>query len=197
MEMNQILFYIRILVVYIIINTLFVQCSTKMEIVVVESWGDEMPKIVNEFYDLQDSTFIQYKYYENGSVQMSLNFRLGKLHGDCFTYSNSGVISEKFEYWEGKLNNCALAWYENGKLKSIAFFDKGRVIERANYFPNSQIIGELEYDFNGELQKGVYYHPNGNIRSCGEWNKNRKEGIWQRFSKEGFLIDEKNYTISN
>ncbi len=74
-------------------------------------------------------------------------------------------------------------------LKNVVGYYKridGKNYEGAEYYPNGQIIGKLNYIkpgvFDGEAK---YFYPNGQIKSIGNWKGFKKIGTWKNYKTNG------------
>lgn len=179
----------------IIFSIFFFNSCKKEEVIHKEFWENGELKTVYKFQDLKDSTYQKEVYFPSGALKEKLRFVDGLRDDSSFSYYESGEKFGLLIYKDGLLNGCAYSWYEDGSLKSIFHFNNHRIVDRANYFPNGQIMNDLEYGSDGFLNHGIYYFENGNIRSCGWWNHNEKIGIWQNYDENGFLIKEVDYSL--
>ncbi len=80
------------------------------------------------------------KYYSNGQVRVTGNYRKGERHGVWVSWYKSGTKKSETTFKRGKKNGPTRTWYKNGKLRYKGWFDEG------------QRTGTWEfYDENGKL----------------------------------------------
>lgn len=83
----------------------------------------------------------QHEYYEDGNLMKTGALKNGVPEGDWITYYRSGIIWNKSEFQNGKLNDTIVAYYENGNVKYIGLFNEGVKTGKWQLFSED---GELE-----------------------------------------------------
>jgi antitoxin component YwqK of YwqJK toxin-antitoxin module len=84
--------------------------------------------------------------------------------------------------------------YLNENIMYDGFFkDDHPVNEFRRYYENKILKSLLIYSSDGTEVVATIYHPNGNISSKGKYINQMKEGKWQFFSINGYLIAEEYY----
>lgn len=139
-----------------------------------------------------DSTFTRIEFYETGDLMTWTQFKQGELNGVVMGFYPSGVLGSYMEYTNGSYDGWVREYYESGVLKSEFQYQKNFTISGANYFDNSQIIGDLVFE-NGRLKSGVFYHRNGKKRSEGAFRYDRRVGPWREYDSTGVLTKSIDY----
>lgn len=104
-------------------------------------------------------------YYKDGKVQMEAYSTVNKPNEEEFDgvvvyYHNNGVIFQKANYKNGKLEGVRKVFYESGQLKQ-------------------------EGKYSNHKREGVWktFYKNGKIETKGKYRSNEKIGIWKTFYK--------------
>jgi hypothetical protein len=63
------------------------------------------------------------------------------------------------------------------------------------WYPNGQLVVEEKFVEGRWHGKTVGYHPNGQIRFCGEYAAGKRVGIWRRYKEDGSLESETNHDL--
>ena len=138
-------------------------------------WLEHFPKeekfdydIINYENGLKQGVFKAYR--KDSTLYMKGNFVDDKLHGEHYTYYQTGQLKIKTHYLRGK---------ENGK--------------RIVYNKDGSKYSETEYLDNLRNGNYILYYSNGNIQLKGEYTMGKKTGIWKKFSKSGEIIETNQY----
>lgn len=71
-------------------------------------------------------------YNEDGSLSAEVSFKNDYQDGEAIFY-NKGIITEKSNWKQGKLNGDAVEYYENGKIKRLTKWMNGSKISESIY----------------------------------------------------------------
>lgn len=113
------------------------------------------------------------EYYENGNIKRIYYKQNNLLHGKVL------------EYYE-----------ERNKMKSIKYFNHGKLIDSAIYFNR---VGKIEQiDFYKKASDTIYvkYFENGILNSEGNFHNNKKINIWKHYHENGYLKSKFEYIDS-
>jgi len=146
---------------------------------------------LNYKYDQKDGTKILYN--QDGSIENSIDFKNGKIHGSYKSYSNkNGELLFEIKYNESV--PCDLSIYTSDKENIIYDGDlkngTGKFIEyffSENKKNISSITNYVNYKLNGQVQ---FYSVNGELNIRGQYKEGFLIGMWE------FEIDnpEKKYS---
>ena len=167
-------------------------CQKTSTVVVVERWPDGTNKTIHEYYDREDSTFIEFGFYQDGGKMHIREFDEGRQEGLFIAYHNNGTRKSLTTFVNGKVHGDFTGWYESGEVYTRRTFEHGVMTSLANYYRNGQIIGEVIVE-NGEITSGVYYHQNGAKRSEGKIKNGQRSGTWKTYDQEGNLEEVLEY----
>jgi len=153
------------------------------------------------------------EFYESGSVKSEITYEHGVIDGYLKEYSKEGKITKSERYLNGELvvvstdtvTNEAKAeiktqYYDSGKIKDSGSFTEKNIpigIHR-EYNEDGTIKNSVTYDELGiklsdgieneegiKTGKWIYYYPNGQVASTGEYKNNKKSGVWKYFYENG------------
>lgn len=180
------------------------------------------------------------EFYPTGVLKNEVNYSDDKMNGYLKEYSTKGSLSNTTKYVNGIIQDNApeLAkldvktnYFETGAVKFTAtykdgvaegihreFSPEGKVISAKvyvggiltgegildtagrqqgfwkEYHPNGQLRSEGEYLNSKRIGEWVFYHPNGKIEQKGKYDKKGKaQGAWKWFYDTGNLLREENY----
>jgi len=148
------------------------------------------------------------RYYENGFLMIEANFRNGEPHGTFREYYennnmmaeevyNSGqlIIQKRFDR-NGKLNDVARRYYQNGQIRIEAGFREGKPegitreyhengsLMAEEYYRNGTLISNKGYDKSGTLMVSLKeFYDNGHMRNETDFT----EGIYKEYYKSGAI----------
>ena len=149
--------------------------------------------------------------YLNGAIQISQNYRDGKMHGKFLEFSENGLIESSGSY-NNNLPDSKWEWFDSdNKTQRVINYTKGSKdgnfkIYNGNdlyltgeysqdkrhktwkwHRPNNSLDSLANYTFgnlNGEFKT---WHANGQLKTTGFFYKNKLNGVWSWFSEEGQL----------
>jgi len=138
-------------------------------------------------------------YHENGELNITGTYKLGKLDGERKSYWNNGVLKEKNYYVSGEVvgdsfeynrsgqllfvkpngpNGPYSKYYDNGKTKEIGIRKGWKYIISESYYED----GQLKFKRNIDKNFTEEFYPNGDLKRKGDelnfikYNKNQKVG---------------------
>ncbi len=180
------------------------------------------------------------EFYPSGVLKNEANYSDDKINGYLKEYSGSGSLINTTKYINGviQLNAPELAkldvrteYFEGGMVKFTGtykdgvsegihreFSPEGKVLNAKvyvggvltgegildtigrqqgvwkEYHPNGQIKSQGEYVNSKRIGEWVFYHPNGKVEQKGKYDKKGKaQGVWKWFYESGNLLREENY----
>ena len=146
---------------------------------------------LNQFDANGKRTGVWKKFYDNGKIRYSGEFKNGKEIGVFkfykITSSSQPVIVKKYT------NDTASVKFYNelGRLKSEGkMIGKNRIGKWIYYFSNGKLFSEEEYK-EGKLHGVVKnYYPNGNVTQETTYLNGQKHGVSKTFSDTKILIED-------
>lgn len=180
------------------------------------------------------------QFYPTGMLKTEVNYTDDKMNGYLKEYSPKGSLSNTTKYVNGILQNnvpelakldVKTGYYETGAVKFTATYKDGvaegihrefspegnvtnakvyvegvltgeGILDTAGrqqghwkeYHPNGQLKSEGEYLNSKRIGEWVFYHPNGKIEQKGKYDKKgRAQGAWKWFYESGNILREENY----
>lgn len=110
-------------------------------------------------YDDDAKTFYENEatwYYQNGNIQQKRFYYNNKIHGKNTFYYDNGVKSEEVNYDHGVLNGEYKQWYKTGKLKLLAIYNNGKLLnDKCTEFDENG-LGALVYNENFNANKEAW-----------------------------------------
>jgi antitoxin component YwqK of YwqJK toxin-antitoxin module len=107
----------------------------------------------------------------------------------------NGIQSISYIDKQGEFDGEFNAFYENGQLKILSFFNHGIQISRnEGWYENGQIRWKVFYNLKGEDEGGCYeWFPRGQIKSEGNYKAGVKIASWKYWDEKGILLKEEIY----
>jgi len=159
------------------------------------------------------------RYYPSGQIEMSCNYRDGKLDGPIvFYYESNGRISRTANFKNGIIEGDENSFYEDGNLKSTlvhsqdgafvsvtAYYKSGMPYYEMKRLPGQKYLTTTFYYENGavsEIAKSnklipvedyVSYYEDGTIKKIGQYSNGELSGTWRFYDRDGNLQREINY----
>lgn len=107
-------------------------------------------------------------------------------------FSNDSTV--RYETYRLDSSSIAFASYRSDTLLAIVVRINGIDTSIAEYYPNGQIKGDINFLENGRLDgPAIYYHPNGRIKSIGQFKNGKWWGKWKNFDESGNLLEYEYY----
>ena len=113
-----------------------------------------------KYYHKNSDQLLRVEYYDNNGLQQ----------GELLVYYEDGIIAEKSNYKDDKLEGKSVWYNEKGIPVKEFIFENDELHGVSKFYSN---VGEL-------IVEGIY-------------RRGRKHGIW-KYYKEGKLIEEKDFT---
>lgn len=145
---------------------------------------------------LTSCTKTKTEYFEDGSLQSVVQYRLGKETGTCKYYfiNPPHPLKMTVEMKNGKREGSLVKYYINGKLELRCMYhddlEEG-VEERCSIFGGK--ISDITYLHGKKHGKYVYYHDNGEIQEEGSFYEDLFDGHWAYYDERGVLVGEGDY----
>ena len=136
--------------------------------------NDELEEIEHE--KIMDGEFTE--YLENRDISSVLNYKNGKLHGECVSYYDGipgigyGLVFCKGEYSNGKRHGEFVWVNEDGTIKEIKEYDDGKLVNEIPDISKSNNKQKIYLGGWGKYELGYY-------------KDRKKTGLWTRYYKDG------------
>ena len=89
-------------------------------------------------------------------------------------------------------------FYDSGNLKELHISASGKQNKIVYYYDNAKSNIKMEKFLKPDYDSLIYYYENGNIFKKGTEDKdNQRFGIWNYYTKEGYLSNSREYFIVN
>lgn len=117
------------------------------------------------------------QWYENGQIDKEVQYINNMASGPWNTWYVNGQVKESGAYHEGYKKGIWNTWYENGQLQSVGEY----------HTVSDQYIDE-------DWKQGLWseWDQNGNL-STGNYQNNRRIGVWRIYDINGNLINTHTY----
>lgn len=175
----------------------FTRCQDMLQVndnvVIIEAWTKDQPKIVYDFKRKTDSTYTYREYYYDGTLKTEKFYNKGTIDGTMYEYHENGAKSGEFFFNNGVRDGVHRKWYDTGELKARAASKNGKLLSMDQYFLNGQKTADLTFE-DGKVVYGTYYFQTGQVRSTGAWKNAAKVGIWKIYDVMGNFVEEQNFS---
>lgn len=136
------------------------------------------------------------KYFENGKISETVNYKDGKQNGTRTIYFQSGNVNIIENYSNGLFEGKYLTFNENGSKDSEGQYKKNSMTGLWKfYFENPKNVVKEEVTFEKNMENGPFkeYHTNGKIYAEGVYKNEAEEGIVKIFDTLGVHIKDVYY----
>lgn len=134
-------------------------------------------------------------FYNTGSLSAKENFDNGKLTGLAKTYATDERLSSVLNYVNDTISG-VYENYEHGGLSNVYHYKSGQLNgPNKSFYPDGSISKENFY-INGQLYKSIRYWQNGNANLV-SWYVNDSAIKLENYSPDGKKLNEINYTNKN
>jgi S1-C subfamily serine protease len=114
-------------------------------------------------------------YFQNGRLSRVCDFSLtNRIQGNDIYYFENGIKSSEIYYEQGMMNGMYQQWYKTGKLKIVAYYEKGWLVDNKYIEYDENGLGALVYNENFVMNK-ERWEINGELYSSQINNKNQLE----------------------
>ena len=104
-----------------------------------------------------------YAFYENGIVKEEGNYEKGYRNGIWKSYHEKGQLSERVNYWYGKLAGPYTSFWENGKPKAQGkYSNNNKVGSWEIYYSDAKLALREIFGEDGKLTDQTYFDKEGN-----------------------------------
>jgi len=124
-------------------------------------------------------------YYPNGNVWREESYLNGLEDGLSVEYDSSGVELAKGEYIEG-FKEGYWVFLSGDHREQGEFFEGERNGVWKHFYlkPEEELRFEGKYENGREIEKHIFYYPNGAVKRRGNYNGGIKIGIWEYFKED-------------
>lgn len=123
-------------------------------------------------------------YYETGELSAKTNFENGKPQGQSLTFQKV-----THEYVEGVLNGMRLIYHTNGLIQRETMFENRVSVGEEKVYHSNGNISQINQYVNGKLE-GIQeiYHWNGYLQYRIPHINGKREGILEEYNPKGEII---------
>ena len=129
-------------------------------------------------------------------------------NGEFITYFDNGQINLKLNFKDGKKDGEQLSYYEYGQLKSISnlkegiydgeqidYYENGKIAAKGNLKDGKDESAWLYYNENGQLKEGkhFYYYSDDSLKSEYNYKEGRIDGEHISYLENGQVEFKSNY----
>ncbi len=109
---------------------------------------------------------------------------------ESFTeFHKNGEIAFQGSKTEGKLVGEHASFYEDGRLKSVARYNSGYLIQKKEYYNTGELHNTSYFIDGTEFFKIFYYYKNGQLQKEGKIDRSGLEsGEWLYYSEDNQLL---------
>ena len=158
---------------------------------------DQIDKIIsntaNTVSDKSDSnpenisTGLREKFYPNGKIKSSINYKDGIKHGTAKNYYDNGNLKLSMTYDNGKKTGKSSYYYEDGQLYRESFYINDQLDGLRKVFKNGKLKSEIPYR-KGHPGKGIKeYLLNGKLKT--KYPKILVKPIDKRLIDGSYILD--------
>jgi len=128
------------------------------------------------------------------AVEFSKDYVNGILHGSEKSYYKSGKLKSLGYFNKGKVNGVVTGYYEDGGIQVRAFFNNGLKQGRVIYY-YSNGNRQIERFFDNDVLDGTHkvWYENGNLMKSIPYKQGLVHGIVKTYYEEGGVFEEVKY----
>lgn len=131
-------------------------------------------------------------YYPDGNVQSSIQYRMGKENGkSVYYYDVPNTVEIEMEMKKGKRHGDFNRYFENGLLDTHCTYvnDSIEGVE-TNYLANGSKAQEFTYVRGVKNGPHKGYHVTGELKVEGSFKDNLFDGDWKYYDERGVIVGE-------
>lgn len=105
------------------------------------------------------------KYYENGQLELEIEYENGQKHGYERSYYENGRLKSEHTYANGLTEGTYKFYYENGKIEMKGTYHNNKIhgfVE--NYYETGTVLSVFYYKEGIRVGVGKQFHPNGDLQ---------------------------------
>lgn len=133
------------------------------------------------------------RYHKNGAVRQTGTYTNGKENGEVKIMDESGNIALIIQTKDGNINGKYTSFYGNGDVYYYQYFTNGKQDGKFEvFYPNKTLMKKGEYkddEYDGEIS---YYYENGAKRSIENYSNKKQNGIQTEWYADGKIKCEYN-----
>ena len=95
-------------------------------------------------------------YFQNGKIEQKRYYLNNNINGKNTFYFDNGQIAQELNYKHGVYDGLHQQWYKTGKQKTIAYYERGSLIENKYVEYDENGLGAVVYNENFRLNKGIW-----------------------------------------
>lgn len=142
---------------------------------------------------LTSCTRTKNEYFEDGSLQSSIQYRFGKETGVSKYYFINAPHPLKImmEMKDGKRNGDFVKYFINGKVETRCTYkdDLEEGLEE-NFSIYGYKVSDIHFLHGKKHGPIVYYHANGEIKEQGSFAEDMFDGHWTYYDERGVMVGE-------
>ena len=140
-------------------------------------------------------------YHENGKVRSKIQFHNGVLVRTMYCYDESGQLTFRGNYIDGKLNGHSCTYF-NGLPYNISYFVNDKKSGKSIFFDNNRNCVAIEvYDNGIKSGPAKFYNTGGNLIKEMQYIDDKIEGRVQYYDQNGkeifYEIFKNNIKVEN
>ena len=131
-------------------------------------------------------------YYPDGHVLSSIQYRFGKENGKTiYYYDNPNTVEIEMEMKNGKRHGEFNRYYENGCIDTHCYYENDSIegVE-TNYTANGEKAQEFTYVRGVKNGPHKAYHITGELKIEGSFKDGMFDGDWKYYDERGVLVGE-------
>ncbi len=156
-------------------------------------------------------------YFEDGTPNISAQFKKGKLDGPCLSYNWGGLYSYAY-FKDNCVKDSLIYYFQNGRPSMAIYTRYDTLVKKISYYHDGKVKEVIEFDAGSramivkdvlssesfiETLKNAYnnvfaeanaryknYYDNGQLLSEGPIRKGKLNGPWKFYSLNGVLIHD-------
>lgn len=129
-------------------------------------------------------------------AQKPCGYKDGLQEGSCKDFYENGQVKQVVEWKKGKIDGEAVYYHENGKVKAKGENKKGYKYKNWEYYDKNGVLTSKEYYRNGEKNiyddnsTATFYSPNGKINEVSNYKFGKLDGESTLYHEDGKTVKQ-------
>ena len=124
-------------------------------------------------------------YYANGNESSTGRYINDKREGVWLSYHNNGIMSDSTKYQQGNYTGTSISWHSNGYMADSTAYNGDNTAITASWFDNATPASSGRMNKNKKQGKWQFFHKNGKLAALEEYNNDKLIGKTY-FDENGF-----------
>lgn len=132
------------------------------------------------------------EYYKDGTIQSEVTYKNGKKNGIATYYHPNGKKSLELFFKDDLAEGQSTLWYFKGTINRTGNYKNNKLNGISTTWDENDGYKLSEETYLNDTLNGLYreFHPNGEVKTKGNYKSGKYEGKWEYFDELGLPVGE-------